>query len=109
MAKEQGVYTYIQESTRNESVLVAASSKVLSEARNGVNPRKNIVIRNTSPNAADIITINLGYTPATAGAGIVLNQNEAYSDSTESDYESYQGVITAICATANGKVAIYER
>jgi len=105
----EGIYSYLQESTRNEEVSVGTSSLKLSDARNGVNPRKAIVIRNTSAAAADVITVNLGYTPATAGAGIVLKQNEAFSDSSETGYESYQGVITIICATATGKVAIYER
>lgn len=105
----EGIYSYLQESTRNEEVLVTATSKTLSEARNELNPRKSIIIRNTSAAAADVITVNLGYTPATAGAGIILKQNEAFSDSSENGYESYQGVITIICATANGKVAIYER
>lgn len=104
-----GVYTYIQEQTRNETVLVNTSSKTLSDARNSQNPRKNIVIRNISPNAADIITVNLGFSNATNDAGIVLNQNEAFSDTTDLGYECYQGVITIICATANGKVAVYER
>ena len=103
------IYSNIQEATRNETVAVGVSSVRVSDACNDVNPRKNIVIRNTSPNAADVITINFGYNPAVASQGIVLNQNEAISDTTEAGYQSYQGVITAICATANGQLSIMER
>ena len=100
---------YAQEPTRNEEVLVSTSNKIVSEARNQQNARKNITIRNTSANAADIITLNLGYDTATSGAGIVLKQNESFTDTSETGYSCYQGVISAICDTANGKLAIYER
>lgn len=105
----QGIYSQIQEPTRNEEIAVGTSSIILSEARQGLQPRKNIIIRNTSPNAADIITINIGYGIASSGAGIVLKQNESYTDSSETGYTAWQGVITGICATANGTVAVYER
>lgn len=98
-----------QEPTRNDAVAVGTSSVVISSARQAGAPRKNIVIRNTSANAADIITVNFGATTATANAGIILKQNETATDSSETGYECYQGVITAICATANGTLAIFER
>lgn len=104
-----GVYSYIQESTRNEEFIVGNTSKTLSDSRNQINPRKVIVIRNTSTVASDVVTVNLGYTPATAGAGIVLRQNEAFCDSGEKDYFSYQGVITIIGNSATCKVSVYER
>lgn len=99
-----------QEPTRNEKVAVGTTSKVISETRTGGNiKRRNITVRNTSPNAVDIITVNLGFSPAVAEAGIVLRQNESFSDSSETGYECYQGVITAICDTANGQLSIFER
>lgn len=103
-----GIGTY-QDVARNEKVAVAASSKIISDKRNEANPRKMILVRNISTDAADIITINLGAQQATAQTGIVLNKNEFFSDSTDSGYQCFQGTITAICATANGQVAILER
>lgn len=99
-----------QEPTRNETIDVGTTSTIVSETRTGGKiKRRNITIRNISTNAADIITINLGYSNAVANAGIVLRQNESFTDSSETGYECYQGVISGICATANGKLAIYER
>jgi hypothetical protein len=106
---ENGTYSQSQEPTRNEKVLVGTSSTIISFARQGLQPRKNIIIRNISTNALDIITINLGFNQAVADAGVVLKQNESFSDSSETGYDCYQGVISAICDTANGVLAIYER
>lgn len=103
------LFSNIQEPTRNDKVAVGVTSISISSASNDVNPRKTIIIRNTSPNATDIITVNFGYTPATAQFGIVLNQNESVADTSETGYTSYQGVITAICATVTGQVSIFER
>jgi len=107
--EQEGIFTFIEEQTRNDKLAVTATSVIVSDSRNAVNPRKNIVIRNTSPNAADIITINIGFSTATSSFGIVLNQNEAFSDSSESGYQCAQGTISAVCATANGQLSIYER
>jgi len=98
---------YVQEEwVRNEEVAVTTTSKVLAEAR----PRKMVLVRNTSPNAIDIITVHLGAQVAVAGEGIVLNQNESFSDSSSGDnYQCFEGTITCVCATANGQVAIVER
>ena len=106
---DNNILGFAQEPTRNEKVSVSTTSKVVSEARNLQNKRKNIIIRNTSPNATDIITVTLGYSQSVAEAGIVLKQNESFSDSSETGYECYQGVITSICATATGQLSIYER
>lgn len=102
------VFTFLNDVARNEAVLVGASSVIIAEARNEENPRKMILIRNISPNAADIITVNLGLA-ATADTGIVLRQYESFTDSTDAGYLAFQAAITAICATANGKLAILER
>ena len=101
----------VQEPTRNETLAVGTSSVVASQKR-ALNPgqkRKNIVIRNTSPNATDTITIALGFTQAVANNGIVLRQYDTWMDTTESGYECYQGVISAICATGTGQLSIFER
>jgi len=104
------IYTTYQEQARNDSVAVGTSSVVLCLPRNQDNPRKVISVRNTSPNAADIIYINFGLTQATANTGIVLKQNEGFTDSQDGTaYYPFQGSITAICATANGTVSILER
>lgn len=99
----------LQEATRNEKILVSTTSKMLSEARNEQNIRKCIVVRNISPNAADIITVHLGFKAAVADNGIVLRQNEAFVDSSEAGYKCHQGGITTICETADGVLSIYER
>jgi len=104
-----GTYSTYQEPTRNDSVAVGVSSVTVSVPRQAGLPRKSIVIRNSSPNAADIITINIGATPAIANAGIILKPNDTYVDSNDGGYICYQGTITAICATANGVLAIFER
>jgi len=99
----------IQEATRNEQVSVNTSSSVVCESRNKINPRKAIIIRNTSDDSADKITLNIGYNEATSNNGIVLGKDESWGDNSETGYNCHQGAITAICATANGKLSIYER
>lgn len=106
---DTGTFGNLQPPSRNETVAVGTSSTVISEFRNEQNKRKVIVIRNISADPADIITINFGPQAAVANAGIVLRQYESTSDSSETGYECYQGTITAICATANGSLAIMER
>lgn len=104
------VYQSFQEATRNEQQAVGSSSVVLAPARQEIQPRQTILIRNISPNAADVITVFFGNAQAVANNGIVLRQYESLSDSTESEaYKCWQGSITAICATANGLVSIFER
>jgi len=102
-------YSYFQEPSRNESVLVGTSSVVVSEFRHEQEPRKVIVIRNISPDPLDIISIAFGLTQAVANNGIVLRQYESFTETTDAGYQCFQGSITAICATANGKLSIMER
>jgi len=103
------IFQSLQEPIRNEVLAVGTSSVKLSESRNSVNPRTTILVRNTSPNAADTIYINLGLTTATTSSGIVLRQYESYTDTTGEGYTAFQGVITCICATATGQLTIMER
>lgn len=103
------VYQSIQEPSRNDQVAVGASSVVVSEARTDAVPRRFIVIRNTSPNDADIITVNVGNNQAVANKGLVLRRWDAWTDNSDTGYACHQGSITAICATANGQLSITER
>ncbi len=106
---ETGTYSPIQEESRNEQIGVTTTSSVVCFARQGLKRRQNLLIRNTSTNAADIITVNMGFGAAVANKGIVLRQNESFSDCNNANYECWQGSITAICATANGLLSIFER
>lgn len=98
-----------QEPSRNEQISVGLTAVEVAARRTDTTPRKTIVIRNTSPNATDIITLNLGAGTATANLGIVLRQYETFVDTNDSGYICWQGVITGICATATGKLSIFER
>lgn len=97
---------YEQEDTRNELVLVGVDSVIVAEARPD---RISIYLRNTSANAVDIITVVFGNQTAVLLAGQVQNPGDTSVDSNNADYKCYQGVITAICATADGQLSIYER
>ena len=99
----------LQEPTRNEQVAVTNSSSMISEARTIPNARKCLVVRNISDASTKIITINMGFNKATNNNGIVLRQNEAFTDSSEAGYQCHQGGITAICVVTGGVLSIYER
>lgn len=102
--------SYFQEPTRNDKISVGLSAVVVSDARqNQEQPRKVIVVRNVSPDAADVITVAFGLTQAVANNGIVLRQYESFTESEESTFKPFQGTITAICATANGQLSVMER
>lgn len=102
-----GVY----EPTRNEQLSITTTASVVSESRVGTgNKRKVILIRNTSPNVTDIIYVWFSSSGvAAANTGIKLQQGESCVDSTDSGYDCFQDKITAICATATGTIAVYER
>ena len=108
-------WTSYQEPANNGSVSVSTSSILVTPARQGAIPRKSIVILNISPNATDIITLNLGASQAVANVGIVLRQYDTFTDSAEGDwthgngYLPFQGTINAICATATGVLSLSER
>jgi len=95
---------------REEIVDVGATSVLVSAQLINPSSRKLFYLRNSSLNAADIITISLsGNTAAIANQGIVLKQGDIYSESSQSGFEVWQGQINAICATANGKLSVVER
>ena len=107
---DMSIYGTVQEATRNEALAVGITSIVVAQPKQFLDqPRKVITIRNTSPNATDTITLNMGQNPAVASAGIVLKQNETVTDSMDGGYLPWQGTITGICATATGTLAIFER
>ena len=103
------LFFQLQEPCRNEIVAVGVSSSVIAESRNVVNPRKVLIVRNTSDDATKVITVHFGQGLAVANAGIVLKQNESFSDCSETGYESHQGVVTAISAVAAAQLSIMER
>jgi len=98
----------MMEPVRNEQVLVGATSTRISESKMA-SDRSLILVRNISANSLDIIWVNMGYGQAVVGQGIQLKQNDSFSDVQDAGYNSYKGVYTAICETANGKLSIVER
>lgn len=100
----------IQEPTRNDVVSVPNSTTLVSPSRNEENPRKDILIRNTSTDPTYIITVNLGLSSPVAGAGTVLRQYESFMLSQDAGPRIFQGSITAICAVAGpGTLSVMER
>lgn len=100
----------LQEVTREDNLNIGTTSTIISNPRLSEPERKVIVVRNTSPNATDTITISFGNMKvAEAGKGIILKQNESFVDASSEGYTSYQGQVNGICATATGIVAIFER
>jgi len=102
-------YFQLQEPSRNEAVTVGASSTVVCESRNESNPRKVIILRNTSDDDTKIITLHFGQGASVADNGIVLKRSESVQDSSEAGYTCFQGTIKAICAVAGGQLSIMER
>jgi len=96
---------------RNEQVNVIATSGIIAETRSELQPRQAIIIQNTSATkGTDIITLFLGTSGvATSNNGIVLDVGDTWVDANDSGYQCHQDVISAICATANGKLSIMER
>lgn len=96
---------------RNEQVSVIGTSSIISESRTEVQPRVSIIIQNRSPTAGtDLITLFLGSNGvATPNNGIVLDVGDTWVDATDNGYICHQDTISAVCATANGKLNILER
>ena len=100
----------LEPAVRNETVAVGTASTLVMERRySKETERIAYTIRNSSPNATDIITLHFGAGSAVADAGLILRQNEGMSDSSDSGYKCHQGVINAICDTATGQLSITER
>jgi hypothetical protein len=103
------LYTQAQDPSRNDIVAVGVTSTIVSEARNEINPRKVFIIRNNSAADADIVTLTLGFKTAVADAGIIIKKGESYGENSQAGFEAWNGTITAICATANGSLSVFER
>ena len=93
------------EYSANEQLDVTTASSVISDSKS----RSSFILRNTSANVADVITVVLGKKAGVASKGIVLNKNEVYGESSQEGFECWSGQINAICATVNGKLSINER
>jgi len=103
-----GILGYATEPTRNEKQTIGTTSTLICEKRNQTNERKVLIIRNTSDADNKIITIAIGNEQATAQNGIVLNRNEAFTDTTETGYKCFQGQISGICEVEGGKFSKFE-
>ncbi len=97
---------YFQEDTRNEAVTVSNTSVKIADVR----PERKVIYINNTSNASDkIITVVFGNQSAVVNAGQVLAVGDISADSSDGNYQCYQGVITAICAVAGGQLSIFER
>lgn len=101
-------YNNLIEPVRNEQVSVTTTQSIICNSRNWDNKRKELIIRNTSTADADIITISLGQI-ATLNNGVVLKRGDVVVLSTDNKVDCYNGFLSAICETANGKLSIMER
>jgi hypothetical protein len=105
-----GLFSPLQQPSRNDNITIATSSTKISDSRNQDNPRTVITCRNISSNANDIITVNLGNNPAVANNGIVLRQYESFTDADDGQYKCWQGSITAISVTGTASnLSVFER
>ena len=102
------VGTFI-EPTRNENITVGTTSLTISDARTEKNKRKVIHLKNISADTTTVITVNFGFGIAAVNKGVILNNGEAVSDTSEQGYEAYQGMILAVASAAGGTLAIFER
>jgi len=84
--------------------LTSASSRIL-QIRTPAR-RIGFTIRNTS--AAAVVSLSKGNSGAVAGQGIVLNPNDAYSESTNEGFFCWQGEVQAVTNGAGGSVSISE-
>ena len=94
---------------RNEQIAVGVTSTIIANVRLSTSPRKDILVRNISTSVLDIITVNLGSQQAVLNTGIIIQQGESFSFSSEASNPAPQCQFTAICATANGLLSIMER
>lgn len=96
--------------TRNERVNVGTSVVIISEDRTEIQPRTAIILQNASTTAGtDLIYIYFGSTGTASTTNFVLDVNDVLGDVNDGGYVCNQGTVTAVCATANGKLNIIER
>jgi len=89
--------------TVNASASVSTTSAEILNKPNYL--RKALIVTNTSSSA--VVTLAKGDVAAVAGAGIRLQPNSSYIESTDSGFTCWQGAIQAV-ADGAGTVAIVE-
>ena len=100
----------IRSDVRQDTIAVSTTSIKVTEQKINPEKRQLFYLRNSSPNATDIITINLSSNePAVVNKGIVLKQGDIYSESTQAGFIVWEGQINAICTTVNGILTVVER
>jgi hypothetical protein len=104
------IYFGIYPPVRNEQIAVGVTSIQIAEERPQTQPRQDIAIANTSPTkGTDLIYIYFGSQGVATNTAWVLDVGDTIVMSSEKDYPCHQDTISAICATANGKINIIER
>lgn len=101
-------YDYSSLPTRNESVTISTTSQQVSNPRDNDNMRVVLLIRNISGNG-NRATISLGEKIATANTGLILEDGESFTDSSDSGYICHQGGVQAIGSAAATVLSIFER
>lgn len=94
--------------TRNERVTVGTSSIQICGPRSNTNKRDVLLVRNISGNG-NRVSVLLGNNPAVANTGIILEDGESFSDTSEQVYECWQGPIQAISSAVAATLSIFER
>jgi len=103
-------YFQVQKPVRNEQILVGLTVVKAAESRDYLQPREMITIANNSATkGTDLIYIFFGSAGQASTTAWVLDIGDSITDATDGGYICGQDVITAICATANGKLNIIER
>lgn len=96
-----------QDQTREEEISVGETSQMIAIYRTA-GQRKVLVVRNTSEDQT-VISIAFGDKQAQNGKGIILKQNESFTDASSEGYQAFNGAVNAIASSANGKISIFER
>jgi len=101
----------VAEPIRNESLSVSTTSLQVCSARNYLQPRKDLLIRNISADTSLIVSVNLGNQVAVANTGIVLKNGESFvlSSQTGDGLDIFQGMISAISSGTTATLSVFER
>jgi hypothetical protein len=91
--------------TRAEAQTIGVSSSVVLPINQ---ERKVFVLRNSST-GGQIITLNIGMSPAILNEGIVLSSGQAYSENNAEQFECWKGQIQAISDVAGAILSVFER
>lgn len=92
------------EQAYNYATTIGATSIILSQKKH----RKSYCLRNISAGGQVISLSFSNETPAIAGSGIVLNVNDALTDSNSGTYKVWSGDIYAVSSAAGGILAVNE-